>query len=261
MSERHLTGRHAIVTGGTRGIGAAIADELARLGADVTLMGRDAARLAEQASRIAERHGTRVADVRCDVSVPDEVERAFGIARTRFGDPYVLVNNAGQAFGARLGDTPLETWNELLTVNLTGPFLCIRQVLPAMIDARAGRIITVASTAGLKGAPRITAYSASKHGVIGLTRSLALEVVKLGITVNAVCPGYTETDMAQFAIETVAASRKISLDEARGMIAGSLPRGTLITPEEVANAVAWLCSAGASAITGQAIVVASGEVM
>lgn len=261
MSDRYLTGRHAVVTGGTRGIGAAIGDELARLGADVTLMGRDVARLAEQATRLGKTHGTRVVAEPCDVSDPGAIERAFTAARGRLGDPYVLVNNAGQAVGARLMDTPLELWEGLMAVNATAHFLCIRQVLPAMIDARAGRIVNIVSTAGLKGYNRIAAYCASKHASIGLTRALAMEVVKLGITVNAVCPGYTETDMAQLAVDTIIAARGVTEEDARKMVAGVLPRGSLITPAEVANAVAWLCSPDATAITGQSIVVASGEVM
>jgi NAD(P)-dependent dehydrogenase (short-subunit alcohol dehydrogenase family) len=158
-------------------------------------------------------------------------------------------------------DTPLSLWEGLMAVNATAHFLCIQQVLPAMIDSRAGRIINIVSTAGLKGYNRIAAYCASKHASIGLTRALAMEVVKLGITVNAVCPGYTETDMAQLAVDTIVAGRGTSEEEARKMVAGVLPRGTLITLDEVANAVGWLCSPAATAITAQSIVVASGEVM
>ena len=261
MSERFLTGRHAIVTGGTRGIGSAVAEELARLGADVTIMGRDEKLLAERAKGIASAHGTRVLSQRCDVTDATDVARAFGAAKKQLGDAYVLVNNAGQAEGARLTDTSLELWQRLMAVNATAQFLCIRQVLPAMIDARAGRLINIASTAGLKGYARIAAYTASKHASVGLTRAAAMEVVKLGITVNAVCPGYTETDMARLAVDTIVAARGVSEEEAMKMVTGVLPRGSLITTAEVANAVAWLCSPGASAITGQAIVVASGEVM
>ncbi|HJR41055.1 MAG TPA: SDR family oxidoreductase [Gemmatimonadaceae bacterium] len=261
MSERFLAGRHAVVTGGTRGIGAAIAEELARLGADLTVMGRDSPTLEERAGSIGAAHGTRVAAERCDVTDARDITRAFTAARKRFGDPYVLVNNAGQAHGARLMDTPVATWERLMAVNATAHFLCIREVLPAMVGARAGRIINIVSTAGLKGYSRVSAYCASKHASIGLTRALAMEVVKLGITVNAVCPGYTETDMAQLAVETLVAGRGVSEEEARTMVTGVLPRGSLITPAEVANAVAWLCSPGATAITGQSVVVASGEVM
>ncbi|HJU90400.1 MAG TPA: SDR family NAD(P)-dependent oxidoreductase [Gemmatimonadaceae bacterium] len=261
MSERFLAGRHAIVTGGTRGIGAAVADELARLGADVTIMGRDEKQLGARANAISSAHGTKVAAERCDVGDAKDIARAFGAAKTQLGDAYVLVNNAGQAEGARFMDTPLELWQRLMSVNATAHFLCTQQVLPAMIDARAGRIINIASTAGLKGYNRLGAYTASKHASVGLTRALAMEVVKLGITVNAVCPGYTETDMAKLAVDTIVAARGVSEADASKMVSGVLPRGTLITTEEVANAVAWLCSPGATAITGQAIVVASGEVM
>ncbi|MGH7717227.1 MAG: SDR family NAD(P)-dependent oxidoreductase, partial [Gemmatimonadaceae bacterium] len=189
------------------------------------------------------------------------IEAAVATARERFGDPYVLVNNAGQAASAPFVSTTRDVWDRLLAVNLTAHFLFIRQVLPAMLAAKEGRIINIASTAALKGYSRTAAYCASKHGVLGLTRSLAVETVKHGITVNAVCPGYTDTDMAQGAVDNLVAARGTPAEEARRMVAGVIPRGTLITPEEVANAVAWLCSPAATAITGQAIVVAAGEVM
>jgi NAD(P)-dependent dehydrogenase (short-subunit alcohol dehydrogenase family) len=143
-------------------------------------------------------------------------------------------------------------------VNLTGAFLCIREVLPEMIAAKAGRIVNVASVAGLRGAGRVAAYSASKHGLLGLTRSVALEVASLGITVNAVCPGYTDTDMARKAVDNLMKAGR-SEEEARAMIMRTIPRGSLIRPEEVASTIGWLCSPEASAITGQAIAVAGGE--
>lgn len=259
--DRYLTGRHAIVTGGGRGIGAAVAGELARLGATLTLMGRDQLRLEEQAERLRREHGDVVTAVPCDIADRGSVSHAFARARDANGDAYVLVNNAGQAEGAPFVETDRALWDRMIGVNLTGTYHCTREVLPAMLAAREGRIVNVASTAGLRGYARIVAYSASKHGVIGLTRSLALETVKHGVTVNAVCPGYTDTDMAQQAVDAVAQGRGVSQEEARQMIARPIPRGTLIEPEEVANAVAWLCSPGASAITGQSIAVAAGEVM
>ena len=259
--ERYLTGKHIIVTGGARGIGAAVSDELARLGATVTIMGRDPRALAAHASALARGHGAadRIAAVHCDVTDDGAVAAAFEQAREAFGDPYALVNNAGQAEAADFAAIRRETWDRLLAVNLTGAFLCTQQVLPAMLERGEGRVVSVASTAGLKGYAKMAAYCASKHGLVGMTRALALETAKRGVTVNAVCPGYTDTDMAQLAVDNVVRSLGKTPDEALKILLRQNPRGSLITTAEVAHAVAWLCSPGASAITGQAIVVAAGE--
>ena len=256
---RDLRGKHAVVTGGGRGIGAAIARELARLGASLTLMGRDRERLEAAAAELREALGTEVLAVPCDVADGDSVARAFAEALERQGDPHLLVNNAGQAEGARFTEMERELWDRMLAVNLTGTYLCTREVLPAMLREGWGRVVNVASTAGLKGYAGIAAYTASKHGVVGLTRALALETARHGVTVNAVCPGYTDTDMARAAEETLVRARGITAEEARKKLARTNPRGTLITPEEVASAVGWLCTPAASAMNGQAVVVAAGE--
>ena len=260
-SDRYLGGVHAVVTGGGRGIGAAIADELARLGAKLTLLGRDGIRLEQSATRLRTQFQSEVGAVRCDVADERSVSSAFARAVDLQGPVGVLVNNAGQSESVAFVQMSRALWDRMLAVNLTGAYLCTAQVLPAMIDARAGRVINIASTAGLRGYARTAAYCASKHGLIGLTRALALETVKLGITVNSVCPGYTDTDMAEVAIRNIVAGTGKSPEEASEMIRRVNPRGTLIRPEEVASAVGWLCSPGASAVTGQAVVVAAGEVM
>ena len=260
MNDAYLKGKHAIVTGGGRGIGAAIAEELARLGANLTLMARGLDVVARHSRDIASRYGVRTAAVECDVSDEASVKKAFSQAREQLGEAYILVNNAGQAEAARFQEMKGELWDRMIAVNLTGTYLCTQQVIPAMLAAKSGRIINIASTAGLKGYSTISAYCASKHGVIGLTRALAAELVKTPITINAVCPGYTDTDMSAAGVKKLMASGK-SEEEARYLITRTIPRGTLITPQEVANTVAWLCSPGASAITGQSIAVAAGEVM
>jgi 3-hydroxybutyrate dehydrogenase len=255
-TKARLTDQHAIVTGGGRGIGAEISTQLADLGANVTIMGRDQARLDRLARSL---HG-KVAAIACDVTDPTAVGQAFTAARERFGDAHILVNNAGQAKSEKFLNTTREIWDQMLAANLTSVYLCTQQVLPAMLAARAGRIVNIASTAGLKGAPRMTAYAAAKHGVVGLTKSLALEVVKLGVTVNAVCPGYTDTDMTEQGVLELMEAKRISREDARAMITRVIPRGVMTSPKEVASAVAWLCLPDASGITGQAIAVAGGEI-
>jgi NAD(P)-dependent dehydrogenase (short-subunit alcohol dehydrogenase family) len=261
MTERFLTGRHAIVTGGGRGIGAAIATALAERGADITIAGRDVERLSDHAAQLRQAHGVDVHAIECDVTRDESVHTAFADARGALGTAYILVNNAGQAEGSPFLDTPRELWDRMLAVNLTGAFLCTQQVLGDMLEAGAGRIINIASTSGLKGYRNIAAYCASKHGLVGMTRALAAETARAGITVNAVCPAYTDTGMADRAVQTIVRDMGRGEDEARAMIARSNPLGRLITPEEVASAVAWLCSPQASAMTGQAIAVAGGEVL
>ena len=253
-----LAGRHAIVTGASRGIGAAAAAELARRGARVTLIGRDLATLEARSAELGAA-GAETFAVACDLADASAVPSATAQAAARFGPAEILVNNAGQGAAGSFMDTSPEVWERMLAVNLLGPVHCIRAVLPAMLEAGRGRIVNVASMAGLKGYGRVAAYAASKHALVGLTRSLAIEVRKRGITVNAVCPGYTETSMSAEAERSIMQGLGKSAAEARAMLIRANPRGEIIQPVEVARAIAWLCSDAAGAVTGQALPVAGGE--
>ncbi|MCS0580380.1 SDR family oxidoreductase [Massilia pinisoli] len=248
-----LNGKHAVVTGASRGIGLAVARTLAAHGARVTLMARDEAALAEAALAL----GGAVAWQVVDVADLDSVGAAFA----RAGTVDILVNNAGQAASAPFGRTDAALWQRMLDVNLTGAYHCIQAALPGMVDKGWGRIVNVASTAGLTGYRYVAAYCAAKHGLVGLTRALALEVAAKGVTVNAVCPGFTETDIVRDAVATIVRTTGRTVAEARAQLASANPQGRLVQPDEVAHAVAWLCMPGASALNGQAVAVAGGEVM
>jgi NAD(P)-dependent dehydrogenase (short-subunit alcohol dehydrogenase family) len=258
--ERYLEGKHAIVTGGSRGIGAAIAAEFVGRGAKVTIMGRQRETLEAKAAELRGDPGVTVAVEQCDVSDASSVTTAFSNAIGSLGPAYILVNNAGIATSRTFTQLSLDVWNDVVTTNLTGTYLCTSEVLPSMISAREGRIVNIASTAGLRGYKTMSAYCASKHGVIGLTRALALETAKQGITVNAVCPSYTDTYLTGLAVSNLVSALNKTEDEAMAMLLRSVPSGRLITPEEVASCVAWLCSPGASGVTGIALPIAGGEV-
>jgi NAD(P)-dependent dehydrogenase (short-subunit alcohol dehydrogenase family) len=248
------------VTGGGRGIGAAAAVELARLGADLTLLGRTLEPLEAVASEARAGWGVRTQALLVDVTDEDGVRRAFEAASEALGPALVLVNNAGIAGSSPLKRTDLTHWRQMLDVNATGTFLCTRQVVDGMTAAGWGRIVNIASVAALRGYPYIAAYTASKHAVLGLTRSLALELATTGVTVNAVCPSYTQTDMLERAVENIVSKTRRSDAEARAELTRGNPQGRLIQPEEVAAAVGWLCLPSSASITGQAIAVAGGEV-
>lgn len=245
--------KHAVVTGGGSGIGAAIASAMHEAGARVTLMGRDAGKLEQKAQEFGAEFQV------ADVTDRDAVARAFDAAARQNGTVTILVNNAGAAKSAPFGKMEDALWDDLLAVNLTGVYNCTKATIGAMADAGCGRIVNVASTAALKGYAYVSAYCAAKHGVVGLTRALALEYAKRGVTVNAVCPGYTNTAVVEEAIGNISSATGRSHGEALAELVKVNPLERLIEPEEVAETVLWVCRQGA--ITGQSIAVAGGEVM
>jgi NAD(P)-dependent dehydrogenase (short-subunit alcohol dehydrogenase family) len=244
-----VSGKHALVTGGGSGIGATIALALAEAGAIVTICGRRRQQLDETAARHKNIHA-EVADVTDQKSIAQLYDR---------GPFDIVVANAGGAESAPAEKISAELWTKTLNVNLTGAFFSVQPALAGMRAKKWGRIVFIASTAGIRAAPYIAPYVAAKHGVIGLMRTLALETARDGITVNAVCPSYTETPMLEQAVARIVATTKRSEAEARAALAAKNPQGRFITPQEVADTVLWLCTEGAASITGQAISLSGGE--
>jgi NAD(P)-dependent dehydrogenase (short-subunit alcohol dehydrogenase family) len=248
-----LTGKHALVTGGGTGIGAAIARALAAEGAAVSVAGRRRAVLLEFAASVP-----MAAPICVDITKEDDCETMVKAARAAHGPIDIVIANAGMAESVPFRKMDLAHWERSIGVNLTGAFLTVRAALAdvtrnAADDGR--RVIFIASTAGLKGYPYVAAYCAAKHGVVGLARALGLELAASGVTVNAVCPGYTETPMLEASAAAIAAKTGRSANDALDALARDNPHGRLISPEEVAQTVLWLCTPAARAINGQAVTV------
>lgn len=255
-----LENLHAVVTGGSRGIGAAVARRLAAQGASVTVVGRTEAPLVALADELSDQHGRPMHAAPADVTDGEAVRRAFDSAREALGPVAVLVNNAGAVESTPFLNLSEERWRALLDVNLTSAFLCTQAALPDMLAHGWGRVVNVASVAGVTGVPYVSAYVAAKHGLVGLTRSLAVEVAKKGVTVNAVCPGYVDTDLV--ADSVAALHDQTGRDEAdlRDALVRNNPVGRMLTPDEVASSVAWLCHPEQAMVTGHALMLSGGEV-
>ena len=258
--------RHVWITGAGRGIGAAIAHAFAREGAALSLSGRKLQTLEMQAAELRKAFpGVKFHLSVMDLSDPASVEAAHRTNHAALGPVTVLVNNAGQALSQPFAKTDLQLWQQMLNVNLTGTYLCIQAALPDLLAESAkghpARIVNIASTAGLKGFAYVSAYAAAKHGVIGLTRSLALELARKGVTVNAVCPGFTETDIVRESLANIVAKTGQTEAQARDALVAHNPQKKMIQPDEVAQAVMWLCSEAAASVNGQSIAVDGGETM
>lgn len=256
--------RHVWITGAGRGIGAAVALAFARQGAALSLSGRNLATLKTQKKVLeATCPGVKVHLSPMDLSDPQSVSDACRSNQLAFGPIEVLINNAGQALSQPFAKTDLKLWHQMLNVNLTGTYLCIQSALPDLLLAgsqgKAARIVNIASTAGLKGYAYVSAYTAAKHGVIGLTRSLALELARKGVTSNAVCPGFTETDIVRESIANIVAKTGQTEAQAREALVAHNPQKKMIQPDEVAQTVLWLCSEAAASVNGQSIAVDGGE--
>jgi NAD(P)-dependent dehydrogenase (short-subunit alcohol dehydrogenase family) len=252
-----LTGKTALITGGGRGIGRAIALAFAHQGARIAV----AARTAEQVERVAGEIGNEAIALVCDVADPQSVTQMFNEMRERLSDADILINNAGVAESAKLVNTTDELWHRHISINLSGTFYCTRAALPAMLKKGWGRVINIASIAGKTGAPYIAAYSASKHGVLGLTRSIGLEVATTGITVNAICPGYVDTEMVSRAVELITSRTGRSAEEALDTLRMMNPQNRMVTPEEVAAVALLLASDNGRGINGQGINIDGGTVL
>ena len=252
-----LAGRGAVVTGAGRGIGMAVARALAGVGAAVVVAARtrDAIEAVAMELRAA---GGRAWAVSCDVTNLANVQGLARAAETHLGHVDILVNNAGVSHSAPLQKITLEDWNRILTVNATGTFLCTQAFLPRMVERRWGRVVNIASVAGLGGGKYIAAYSASKHAVVGFTRSAAAEVAGTGVTVNAVCPGYVDTNMTRESVARIAAKTKMSPEAALRAALETTGQRRLISPEAVAHAVLTLCDDAARETSGATVVIAEG---
>ncbi len=258
--QRPLGGRVALITGASRGIGRAIALAMAEAGANLVLSARGMADLEKVAEEVRGR-GVEVAAIPCDVSDAAQVEALAREAEAGFGRVDILVNNAGIAESHKFLGHPDDLWHRALDVNLTGTYLVCKAFVPGMVARRWGRVINIASVAAKTGAKYIAAYTASKHGVLGLTRALAAELAEHGVTVNAICPGYVDTPMTEAAIRNIVARTGRSPEEARRVLEQTSPQGRLIQPEEVALVAVTLAREEAAGINGQAINVDGGAVM
>jgi len=251
--------RVALVTGGGRGIGKAIALRFATAGIDVAVAARSQGDVDAVAS-LVEETGRRALAVSLDVSDPHAVRTAFATVRSALGPVDILVNNAGIARSSLLWKTDDELWRSIIETNVSGTFYCMREALPEMMERGWGRVINVASIAGKVGAPYISAYTASKHAVVGLTRAAALETATRGVTINAICPGYVDTPMTDFSVGTIVEKTQMSPEAARDRLRALSPQNRILTPEEVAFVAATLVAADARGINGQAINVDGGGV-
>lgn len=255
-----LAGKRAVVTGATKGIGRSIALALAEAGADVAVSARTEADLGELKTEI-EGMGRRALAIGCDVTDPGLVTHGLaGGVLHAWGGVDILVNNAGNAGSAKFVNHPDELWHRMLAINLTSVYYVTKAFVPAMIEQQSGRIITIASIAGKIGAKYITAYTASKHGVVGLTRALAVELNPYNITVNAICPGYVDTPMTDASVANMVTRTHMSAGEARHSLERMSPQNRLLDPEEVASVAVFLALNSSKGITGQAINVDGGEV-